>query len=94
MSDEEVKIAIDECICCKGEYINGETKNWERLSVVASRAFKCLEKYLCYEKIIVVTHGMVMGQFNYHNDVPHCGIIEVDFCKDFNWCGWVEDVNE
>jgi broad specificity phosphatase PhoE len=94
MSDEEVKIAIDECIRCEGEYTNGETKKWERLSVVASRAFKCLEKYLSYEKIIVVTHGMVMGQFYYDTDVPHCGIIEIDFYKDFKGCGWVKNLDQ
>ncbi|MGH4119556.1 histidine phosphatase family protein [Clostridium sp.] len=93
MSDEEVKTAIDECIRCEGEYTNGETKKWEKLSVVASRAFKCLEKYSSYEKIIVVTHGMVMGQFYYDTDVPYCGIIEVNFCKDFKGCGWVKNAD-
>ncbi|MBZ9623838.1 histidine phosphatase family protein [Clostridium sp. FP2] len=89
VSDEEVKIASEECICCKGEYTDEDKKSWEKLSVVASRAFKGLEKYLIYEKIIVVTHGVVMRQFKYHNEIPYCGIIEVDFYKDFKWCGWV-----
>ncbi|MGH4137128.1 hypothetical protein [Clostridium sp.] len=46
-----------------------------------------------YEKIIVVSHGIVMRQFEYYTDIPYCGIIEVDFCKDFKWCGWVENID-
>ncbi|MBZ9635231.1 histidine phosphatase family protein [Clostridium sp. FP1] len=92
VSDEEVKTASEECICCKGEYTDDDKKSWEKLSVVASRSFKGLEKYLSYEKIIVVTHGVVMRQFKYHNDIPYCGIIEIDFYKDFKWCGWIENI--
>lgn len=94
ISDEEVTTASEECISCKGEYSDDNTKKWERISVVASRAFKGLEKYLSYEKIIVVTHGIVMRQFKYHNEIPYCGIIEVDFYKDFKWCGWVENMDK
>lgn len=93
ISDEEVKIASHECTGYKGEYPYDDTKNWERLSVVANRAFKGLEKYLSYDKIIVVAHGIVIRQFKYHNDIPYCGIVEVDFHKDFKWCGWVENID-
>ncbi|MGV8984096.1 histidine phosphatase family protein [Clostridium sp.] len=92
-SDEEVNIAVQECHLCKGEYTDENAKKWEKISVVANRAFKCLEKYLNYEKIIVVSHGIVMRQFEYNTDIPYCGIIEVDFCKDFKWCGWVENID-
>lgn len=90
ITDEEVKIAARECSSCKGNYTEEEAKNWEKLSTVASRAFKSLEKYLNYDKIIVVAHGIVMRQFQFHTEMPYCGIIEVDFDKDFKWCGWVE----
>ena len=93
-SDEVVKVASKECTRFKGEYTDDDTRNWERLSVVANRAFKGLEKYLSYNKIIVVTHAIVMRQFKYHTDIPYCGIIEVDFHKDFKWCGWVENINK
>lgn len=92
ISNEEVKIASQECTGCKGDYTDDGTKNWEKLSVVASRAFKSLEKYLIYDKIIVVTHGIVMRQFKYNTDIPYCGIVEVDFHRDFKWCGWVENI--
>jgi broad specificity phosphatase PhoE len=89
-SDDVTIAAGKECSACKGEYTDEEPKNWEKLSTVASRAFKCLEKYLNYDKIIVVCHGIVMRQFQFHLDIPYCGIIEVDFDKDFKWCGWIE----
>ena len=94
ISDEEVKIASHECTRYKGEYTDDDTRNWEKLSVVANRAFKGLEKYLSYDKIIVVTHGIVMRQFKYHTDIPYCGIVEVDFYKDYKWCGWVENIDK
>lgn len=92
ISDEEAIAASHECSACKGNYKDDEMKNWEKLSMVADRAFKCLQKYLKYEKMIVVTHGILMRQFEYHDDIPYCGIIEVDFTKDYKWCGWVEHV--
>ena len=94
ISDVEVNTASEECISYKGEYTDDNIRKWERISVVANRAFKGLEKYLSYEKIIVVSHGVVMRQFKYHNEIPYCGIIEVDFCKDFKWCGWIENVDK
>lgn len=89
-NDDIVKVAAKECTACKGDYINTDSRNWEKLSAVASRAFKSLENYLCYDKIIVVTHGVVMRQFKFQPSIPYCGILEVDFDKDFKWCGWVE----
>jgi len=93
ISDEAVKFASDECSDCKGNYTNDDTKNWEKLSVVANRSFKGLEKYLSYDKIIIVAHGIVIRQFKYQRDIPYCGIVEVDFYKGFKWCGWVENIN-
>jgi broad specificity phosphatase PhoE len=90
ISDEEVGVSARECTACRGEYTDEEPKNWEKLSSVAARAFKSLEKYLDYDKIIVVTHGVVMRQFQFQPQIPYCGIVEVDFDKDFKWCGWVE----
>lgn len=89
--DEEVKKAARECTLCKGEYAHEDSRNWEKLSTVAVRSFKALEKYLHYDKIIVVTHGVVMRQFKFQPVVPYCGVIEIDFYKDYKWGGWVEE---
>jgi len=90
IDDEEVRIAAKECTICKGNYTDDDMKKWEKLSTVAERSFKALEKYLNYDKIIVVTHGVVMRQFKFLPTVPYCGVMEIDFDKDFKWCGWVE----
>ena len=90
IDDEEVKIAAKECTLYKGHYSDDDLRKWEKLNTVAERSFKALEKYLSYDKIIVVTHGVVMRQFKFQPTVPYCGVMEIDFDKDFKWCGWVE----
>lgn len=92
-SDEEVKIASNECTAYKGDY-NEDIRNWEKLSSVSDRAFTCLKKYLNYDRIIVVTHGIVMRQFKYYDTIPYCGITEIEFDEDFKWCGWIENQNK
>jgi broad specificity phosphatase PhoE len=89
-SEEEVNVAAGECTSYKGEYNDKDKRGWEKISTVANRAIKCLDKYLDYEKIIVVSHGIVMRQFKFQLAIPFCGILEVDFDKDFKWGGWVE----
>ncbi len=89
-SDEfAVKIG-KECSTYKGKCPEDKNPKWESLSEVARRAFLSLEKYLQYDKIIVVSHGIVMRQFKFQQQVPYCGIIEVDFEKNYEWCGFVE----
>lgn len=90
-SDNEAIAAGRECISCKGTYEDDDKKNWEKLSVVADRAFKSMKKYLNYNKIIVVTHGVVMRQFKFNSHIPYCGIVEVDFHEEYKWCGWVKE---
>lgn len=89
-SEEVVKAAAKECTSYKGEYTEEDKRPWEKISTVASRAIKCLEKYSDYDKIIVVAHGIVMRQFKFLLDIPYCGILEVDYDRDFKWAGWVE----
>lgn len=90
-STEEALAASHECTKCKGTYDDNDKRNWEKLSSVSERAFNCMKKYLNYNKIIVVTHGVIMRQFQYQNNIPYCGIIEVDFHENYQWCGWVEE---
>ncbi len=89
-SDEIVMQAARECSACKGAY-EADEKNWEKLSTVAERAFNSMKKYLDYNKIIVVTHGVLMRQFQFHKHIPYCGILEVDFHESYEWCGWIEN---
>lgn len=89
-SDEVVKVAASECTILKGEYSEEDKRTWEKISTVANRAIKSLEKYLDHEKIIVVAHGVVMRQFKFLVEIPYCGILEVDYDRDFKWAGWIE----
>ncbi|MGI6200852.1 MAG: histidine phosphatase family protein [Christensenellales bacterium] len=63
---------------------------WEEPRQVAQRAYACLAPYAQrYEKIIAVTHGMVICQFpGAPRDVPYCGILEVDFDASLQWPGY------
>jgi len=64
--------------------------NWEEAESVANRAYAALKKYLKYnyEKVIVVSHGIVMRQFTDHTAIPFCGIVEVDFDESFHYTGF------
>lgn len=61
--------------------------NWETADALAERAYRCIKQYLHYDKIIVVSHGMIMQTFCYKNDIPHCGILEMDFDINSKWSG-------
>ena len=44
-------------IQCNGEYPVGETRPWETLSHMQSRATAVLRKYISYKRVLVVCHG-------------------------------------
>ncbi len=50
--------------------------SWESVTDIQNRAIQALEQYRNYEKIIVVTHGMVMRQLRYQEDIAYCEILE------------------
>lgn len=89
INDSEVVKAAQEMTQYKGEH-NGKDLSWEPLSNVAYRAINSLKKYLDYDKIIVVTHAVVMRQFEFKKDLGYCEIIEVEFDELFKWNGWIE----
>jgi broad specificity phosphatase PhoE len=70
-------------IQCKGAQSEQSKYNWESMDEVACRVFSALQKYLDHTKIIVVSHAVVMRQFVFAGDIPHCGILETEFDKDF-----------
>lgn len=63
---------------------------YEELSAVFDRANACLKKYLKYEKIAAVSHGMLIRQFQYAKQIPYCGITEIDYDDSFKWKGFIE----
>jgi ribosomal protein S18 acetylase RimI-like enzyme len=62
--------------------------NWESFREVAERAYHALYKYENAKKIIVVCHGVVIRQFVYADYIPHCGILETEFDRNFQWKGF------
>lgn len=90
-NDSEVIKAGKELEMHRGVYKENEKKNWEELSTVGNRAINSLKKYMDYNKIIVVCHGIVMRQFKFKKHIDYCGILEIDFHEGYTWGGWVED---
>lgn len=86
--DENRKLHKD-FIKCKGEYPLGETRKWETISEIKSRVKPVLDKYLHYDKVIVVAHGGVIRRFVGQGIINHCEAIELDYDADFECFDWV-----
>ena len=81
----------EEIIKYKGEW-NPECKyRWESFSNVGERAYKVIKKYLGYQKVIVVAHGVLMRQFVYMKNVPNCEVITMEFDEESQYSGYVEE---
>lgn len=75
-TSEEAFLAAREYHLYKGVYPQGETGTWETVDRLSTRAANCLKNYVHrYDKMIVVTHGMLMRQFVNRDQIPHCGLI-------------------
>lgn len=83
--------ASKECSKSEGIHTNDCKYDWEDLSHVADRAYNCLYKYLNYNKIIMVSHGIVMRQFVFMNKIPYCSILKTEFDKSTKWGGFVKE---
>jgi len=70
---------------CPSEYL----PPYETLESVFNRVKAALKPYHKYDKVIVVCHGVVMRQFQYHENLEYCGMFEVDMDDHFEWCGFV-----
>lgn len=93
-SEDYENNACRECTMFKGVPSPEAGHRWESLSHVAERAYSALYKYLEYEKIIVVAHGFILRQFVFRDHIPHCGILETEFSRDFKWQGFHEESYE
>jgi broad specificity phosphatase PhoE len=81
--DEEIRMHRGKC-CDACRY------RWESFGDIGRRAFVAMRKYLRYNKVIAVCHGMVMRQFVYEDEIPNCGILEMEFSADSVWNGYVD----
>ena len=74
----------------KGVWNKNCKYKWESLQDLGERVFNVIRKYDSYEKIIVVSHMMVISQFVYKDRIKNCEIIKVDFNNNLEPNGFVE----
>jgi len=67
----------------KGLCPEGSKIKYENIDDLSIRAKESLLKYMEYDKIIVVTHGMLMNLFVSAPKIPFCGIYEIDFDESY-----------
>ena len=77
-------------MACKGRWPKGRRRRWETIDMMAARLIKTLKKYLSCDKIIVVTHAMLMHQIKAFGHIPNCHVDEFEFDEDFKSPGWIE----
>ena len=58
--DETAQRAYAEYNACRGEYPNGEERDWEDAPSIRSRALSVLARYAGRGKVIVAAHGMLI----------------------------------
>lgn len=62
----------------KGALADNSPVRYETATEVKDRFLQALEKYRCYEKVVIVTHGMVIKQFIQLEEIAYCQVIEVE----------------
>ncbi len=75
--DELKRIAVEEQTCNNLGSSN-TTYKWEAREAVKERALRVLEKYRTYNKVIVVTHGMVIHCLTGRIGIPNCSVSEFE----------------
>ena len=77
---------------CRGKWPEGETRRWETAAMMSERLTNVLMKYMNYEKIIIVSHGMLMHRLKaFGHTIPNCFIGEVDCDENYKSLDWYDD---
>jgi len=77
-SYEELKKIAAEEQRCNELGISNTAYNWESRETLKERVLNVLEKYKTYNKVIVVTHGMVIHCLTGKIVIPNCSISEFE----------------
>jgi broad specificity phosphatase PhoE len=85
---EDIKEQGQDFSLHKGRYPDGETRLWESIEMMEKRLLGMLNKYTGYEKIIIVTHGMLMHQIKPYGHIPECFIDEFVYDDQFKCAGF------
>jgi broad specificity phosphatase PhoE len=72
----------------RGKYPDGETMPWESIEMMEKRLLCVLKKYADHEKIVMVTHSMLMQQIKPYNHIPFCFFDEFIYDENFKCAGF------
>jgi len=74
----------------KGKYPEGETRRWESIEMMEKRLLGVLNKYINQNKILLVTHGMLMHQIKSYGHIPNCFVDSFIYDDNFKCAGFHE----
>ncbi len=72
----------------EGKYPDGETSRWESIDMMEKRLLGVLDKYVSYDKILIVTHGMLMHQIKPYGHIPNCFVDSFTYDEHFKCAGF------
>lgn len=72
----------------QGRYPEGETRRWESIDMMEKRLLSVLNKYIDYNKIMIVTHGMLMHQIKSYGHIPYCFVDSFIYDEHFECAGF------
>jgi broad specificity phosphatase PhoE len=78
------KSSVAECRCkefneCNGNYPDGAERTWENNEMLKTRLTNTLKKYISFNKVIVVCHGMLIHSVYNDHWLANGEIIEFSF---------------
>ncbi len=88
-SGEEAMLLSKEFNTYKGIYPDNKQMRWETLSSLRERIKRVADKYVEYEKVIMVGHGMAFRTLAYIEKMAYAEIIECRYEKDQIDCEYV-----
>jgi len=83
----ELEPLFDEYINERGIWAKNEERNWESIDMQHKRLKSALDKYLQYDKIIVVAHGEI-GRRLKVGKLDFCEMFEIEYDSEFEFLGW------
>ncbi len=92
LDETHCKAVYNEFIAHNGKQSSDTIYGWENIDHVAKRAYGAMQRYhiLGCQKIIVVSHAMLIRTFGYNEpQFPYCGIFEKEFDENTKFEGLI-----
>lgn len=83
----QAKFLWEEYRNLRGVWPENEERNWENITMQQERLRVVLNKYLHYDKIIIVAHGE-LGLRLSTDFLDFCGMFEIDYTDKFEFLPW------